>query len=86
MQQIEQGEKNVQTPDVRRLIRNRYPEKDLYTVIRDVPQGLDRINVRTVSERTSEDFSACKPTFLRFLGRSRRSDQSDRSARSELFC
>jgi len=51
MQQIDQGEKYLQTQDIRRLIRNRYAEKDLFTVIRDFPQGLDHrttdINVRS---------------------------------------
>lgn len=54
MQQIDQGEKYLQTQEIRRLIRNRYAEKDLYTVIRDFPQGLDHrttdINVRSVSK------------------------------------
>jgi hypothetical protein len=44
----------MQTPDIRRLLRNRYPEKDLFTVIRDSTGSVDHrttdIPVRTVSQ------------------------------------
>ena len=43
----------MQTDDIRRLIRNRYAEKDLFTAIRDYNSGVQHrttgISVRTVS-------------------------------------